>query len=82
MIKKNLMVKNLQYAAEAALKHGRVAEAFLIAQMGGPGMLADIQERYFAQQKDPFISLILKPLFHKNYESIVSAEGAHEQQLN
>jgi hypothetical protein len=21
-------------------------------------------------------------LFHKNYESIVSAEGAHEQQLN
>ena len=42
MIKKNLMVKNLQYAAEAALKHGRVAEAFLIAQMGGPSMLADI----------------------------------------
>jgi hypothetical protein len=49
MIKKNLMVKNLQYAAEAALKHGRVAESFLIAQMGGPSMLADIQERYFAQ---------------------------------
>lgn len=41
-------------------------------------MLADIQERYFAQQKDPFVSLILKPLFHKKYESIVSAEGAHE----
>jgi len=46
--------------------------------MGGPDLLADIQERYFAQQKDPFINLVLKPLLHKNYESIVSGEGSHE----
>lgn len=39
MIKKNLMIGNYQYAAECALKVGRSAEALLIAQMGGPGML-------------------------------------------
>ena len=31
MIKRNLMYGNLEYAAEVALKCGRVAEAFLIA---------------------------------------------------
>jgi hypothetical protein len=50
MIKKNLMVGNLQYAAECALKCGRTAEAFLIAQMGGPQMQSDIQSRFFESQ--------------------------------
>jgi protein transport protein SEC31 len=31
MIKRNLMIGNFQYAAECALKNGRIAEAFLIA---------------------------------------------------
>lgn len=35
LIKKNLMIGNYEYAAECALKVGRVGEAFLIAQMGG-----------------------------------------------
>jgi hypothetical protein len=42
MIKKSLMVGNYQYAAECALKIGRTAEAFLIAQMGGNDMLKDV----------------------------------------
>lgn len=42
MIKRNLMVGNYQYAAECALKTGRTAEAFLIAEMGGKDMLKDI----------------------------------------
>lgn len=42
LIKKSLMVGNYQYAAECALKIGRTAEAFLIAQMGGNAMLSDI----------------------------------------
>ena len=35
MIKRNLMFGNLEYAAEVALKCGRVAEALMIAQAGG-----------------------------------------------
>lgn len=74
MIKKNLMVGNLQYAAECALKCGRSAEALLIAQMGGPQMLKDIQSRFFDNQQDSFLSTILKPLFHKNFAELVTPE--------
>jgi hypothetical protein len=35
LIKKSLMIGNVHYAAEVALKCGRTAEAFLIAQAGG-----------------------------------------------
>jgi hypothetical protein len=35
VIKKNLLVGNLEYAAEVALKAGRTAEALLIADAGG-----------------------------------------------
>jgi hypothetical protein len=34
MIKRNLLIGNLQYAAEVALKCGRTAEALLIAEQG------------------------------------------------
>jgi len=34
MIKRNLMIGNLQYAAEVALKCGRTTEALLIAEQG------------------------------------------------
>ena len=36
LIKKNLLIGNLQYAAEIALKCGRTTIAFLIAERGGP----------------------------------------------
>jgi NACalpha-BTF3-like transcription factor len=35
VIKKNLLIGNLEYAAEVALKAGRTAEALLIADAGG-----------------------------------------------
>ena len=35
VIKKNLLIGNLEYAAEVALKSGRTAEALLIADAGG-----------------------------------------------
>jgi len=42
MIKRNLMFGNLEYAAEVALKCGRVAEAFCIAQAGGEELFSEI----------------------------------------
>jgi hypothetical protein len=35
IIKKNLLLGNLEYAAKVALKCGRTAEALLIAEQGG-----------------------------------------------
>jgi hypothetical protein len=35
IIKRNLLIGNLEYAAEVALKAGRTAEALLIAEAGG-----------------------------------------------
>lgn len=35
IIKRNLLIGNLEYAAEVALKCGRTAEALLIAEAGG-----------------------------------------------
>jgi len=43
MIKRNLMFGNLEYAAEVAMKCGRVAEALMIAQAGGHELFKDIQ---------------------------------------
>ena len=47
MIKKNLMMGNLPYAAEVALKCGRPAEALLIAEQGGPELFEAIKQAYF-----------------------------------
>lgn len=35
VIKRNLLIGNLEYAAEVALKAGRTTEALLIAEAGG-----------------------------------------------
>jgi hypothetical protein len=35
IIKRNLLIGNLDYAADVALKCGRTVEAFLIAEAGG-----------------------------------------------
>ena len=43
LIKKNLMIGNLQYAAEVALKCGRTTAALLIAERGGPDLYEDIK---------------------------------------
>ena len=53
------MYGNLEYAAEVALKCGRVAEALLIAQSGGDDLLQDIQNRFFASNKDPFVKEVI-----------------------
>lgn len=79
MIKRNLMIGNFQYAAECALKNGRTAEAFLIAQMGGSAMLSDIQSRYFDMQKDPYITNVLRPLFKKDCREVILPENAHPE---
>ena len=47
IIKRNLLLGNLEYAAEVALKCGRTTEALLIAEAGGKAVLDRIKEEYF-----------------------------------
>lgn len=44
MIKRNLLIGNLQYAAEVALKCGRTTEALLIAEQGSEDLFNEIKE--------------------------------------
>lgn len=48
IIKQNLLIGNLEHAAEVALKCGRTAEALLIAEAGGQELFSQIKESYFA----------------------------------
>ena len=74
MIKKNLMIGNLQYAAEVALKCGRTTEALLIANAGGADLFEDIRERYFSMQKDPFVKVVLQSIVQESLPTLTSAE--------
>ena len=47
IIKRNLLMGNLEYAAEVALTCGRTTEALLIAEAGGSQILERIKEEYF-----------------------------------
>ena len=62
LIKKNLLIGNLQYAAEIALKCGRTTMALIIAERGGPELFADIKQRYFELEKDSFITEVVKSI--------------------
>ena len=62
MIKKNLLIGNLQYAAEIALKCGRTTTALLIAELGGPELFDDIKQRYFELEKDSFITSVVSSI--------------------
>lgn len=48
MIKKSLMIGNLEYAAELALKCGRTAEALLIAEQGSEELYEAIKQQFFS----------------------------------
>ena len=62
LIKKNLLIGNLQYAAEIALKCGRTTTALLIAERGGQELFDDIKQRYFELEKDSFITSVVNSI--------------------
>lgn len=62
IIKRNLLLGNLEYAAEVALKCGRTTEALLIAEAGGDALLDRIKEEYFQSSKESYIKLFLRSI--------------------
>lgn len=74
LIKQNLLVGNLQYAAEIALKCGRTTTALLIAERGGPDLFNDIKQRYFELQKDPFIETVVQAISQDDMDTLTDPE--------
>lgn len=75
MIKRNLLIGNLQYAAEVALKCGRTAEALLIAEQGSQSLFEEIKQQYFAMQKDPFIKTVLQAIVDDKGDDLTEEEA-------
>lgn len=63
IIKKNLLIGNLEYAAEIAMKSGRTTEALLIAEAGGEQLFDKIKEEYFSNIcKDSYVKLYIRSI--------------------
>ena len=70
LIKKNLLIGNLQYAAEIALKCGRTTTALLIAERGGEDLFEDIKQRYFELEKDSFITSVVESITQRRLDKL------------
>lgn len=73
-IKKNLLIGNLQYAAEIALKCGRTTTALLIAERGGPELFEDIKQRYFELEKDPFVTTVVHSISERDLTKLTNSD--------
>jgi hypothetical protein len=76
VIKRNLLIGNLEYAAEVALKAGRTTEALIIAEAGGEQLFEKIKEEYFNNCcKDPYVKVILRSIVQEEFKELVTLAG-------
>ena len=80
LIKKNLLIGNLQYAAEIALKCGRTTTALLIAERGGPELFEDIKQRYFELEKDSFITSVVHSISERDLTKLTNPDMLKQSQ--
>lgn len=82
IIKRNLLIGNLEYAAEVAMKAGRTTEALLIAEAGGEKLFEKIKEEYFLQSKDSYIKLYLRSIVQDDFKELVTTNALHHKNSN
>jgi hypothetical protein len=76
LIKRNLLIGNLEYAAEIALKAGRTAEALLIADAGGEQLFEKIKEEYFSNVcKDQYVKVIVKSIVQEDFKELLTSSS-------
>jgi protein transport protein SEC31 len=75
-----LLVGQLEYAAQVALKAGRSTEAFLIAESGGDELYEQIKAEYLAQHKDPFVKEVIGAVAEQDFTGILDQVRSIEQQ--
>lgn len=82
LIKKNLLIGNLEYAAEIALKCGRTTTALLIAERGGHELFEDIKKRYFEIEKDSFITTVVRSINENDLSRLSEPEELRQSATN
>ena len=72
VIKRNLLVGNIEGAAECALKWGRTTEALLLAlASNNESFIEQIKAEYFTQNKDNFVNTVIKGIVNKETEEMI-----------
>lgn len=71
IIKQSLLLGQLEYAAQVALKCGRTTEAFLIAEAGGEELQEQIKAEYLTQHKDPFVKEVIAAIAEQDFTGIL-----------
>ena len=71
IIKQNLLLGELGWAARVALKAGRTTEALLIAESGGKELFDEIKAEYFALHKDIFIKEVVQAITKNDFSAII-----------
>lgn len=66
-----MLIGELRYAAQVALKSGRSTEALLIAEAGGSELYDEIKNEYFSQHKDPFVSQVIHSVTKKDFSGMI-----------
>jgi hypothetical protein len=75
IIKRNLLIGNLEYAAEVALKAGRTTEALLIADAGGEQLFEKIKEEYFSNIcKDSYVKVFIKSIVQDDFKELIQSQ--------
>lgn len=72
IIKRNLMIGNIEGAAECAMKCGRTAEAFLLALSAqNDKVFEQIKEEFFTHNKDNFVTTVIKGIVDHEIDDLV-----------
>ena len=71
MIKRNILVGNIEEAVDVALKCGRVAEAILLAYTRGDECFFNTVESYISSSNDSFTKNVIKHLFDEQIDDLV-----------
>lgn len=78
IVKRNLLVGNVEGAAESLLKCGRPTEALLLAlTCKEQSVFEDIKDHFFEQSKDPFITSVIQSLVNEKEDAMI-IEMAHK----
>jgi hypothetical protein len=70
-----LLVGQLEYAAQVALKCGRSTEALLIAEAGGNELYEQIKEEYLSMHNDYFVKNIISSVNKGDFTEVIETSA-------
>jgi len=79
IIKQNLLLGELECAAQVALKCGRPTQALLIAEAGGKELYEQIKQEYFANHKDVFVKEVVQAIVKDDFSGIIEHVAKSQQ---